>query len=196
MRKSLPLLILLVAVSAVAASLSLQRLLSDAVKGERLAATRYDAFATQADTEGYAGVACLFRAQAKAERIHEARFIKLMTDRSMPVPTDATPPVNVLSTQRNLEVAISAEQAERDGTYLYAISACNDCNDVAAAKVFDTTRDTETEHANLCANALKTMSSMKNRQAFYVCPICGYTTDVRLPFCPSCQRKEALERVN
>ena len=194
MRKSLSFLFLFVAVAVFGASFALQRALSDAVLGERRAAARYDAFAKQADTDGYAGVACLFRAQAMAERIHEKRFVKLMTDRGMPVPKDDTPNISVSSTERNLQAAIAAEQAERDSTYPSAVDTCNDCKDAAAAKVFDQTRDTETEHANLCNNAIRNLNSMKNAKPFYVCPICGYTTDVHLPFCPACNRQEELER--
>lgn len=197
MRKSLALVTVLLAVSAFAgAPPGVQRVLSNAVNGERTAAARYEAYAAQADTEGYAGVACLFRAQAKAERIHLQRFVALMNERGIPVPPEATPKINVEATDRNLQNAISAEQAERDSTYLYAISTCNDARDEKVAKVFDVTRDSETEHANLCAGALRNMNGLKEAKAFYVCPICGYTTDVRLSMCPSCARSGSLDRID
>ena len=195
MRKS-PLLILLVAAGALAAvSMSVQRVLTNAIDGERLAAARYEAFAAQAQTDGYSGVASLFRAQAKAERIHLHRFVAAMEERGLPVPPESTPKIEVASTERNLQAAISAEQAERDSTYLYAINTCNDARDPAIAKLFDMTRDAETEHANLCADALRTLRSMTANKAFYVCPACGYTTDVHLRACPSCSRIGALDRI-
>jgi rubrerythrin len=36
---------------------------------------------------------------------------------------------------------------------------------------------------------------MKEAKTFYVCDKCGYTTDVKLPFCPACQHKKALAAV-
>jgi rubrerythrin len=47
------------------------------------------------------------------------------------------------------------------------------------------------EHANLCSAASRDLDSMKEAKTFYVCGKCGYTTDVKLPFCPACQHKVA-----
>lgn len=197
MRKSLALVSVLLAVSTFAGvPPGVQRVLANAVDGERAAAARYEAYAAQADTDGYAGVACLFRAQAKAERIHLQRFVALMNERGIAVPAEAAPKMNVDATDRNLQNAISAEQTERDSTYLYAVSACNDARDEKVAKVFDITRDSETEHANLCAGALRNMNGLKDAKPFYVCPLCGYTTDVRLSMCPSCARSGVLDRID
>ncbi len=82
------------------------------------------------------------------------------------------------------------EQGERDSTYLYAINACNEAKDAVASKVFDTTRDAEVEHANLAA-ALRNMESMRTAREYYVCEHCGYTTEVKLPLCPSCRDQKA-----
>ncbi len=49
------------------APLGIQRVLTNAVVGERQAIARYNAFAVKADEEGYPGAASLFRACAKAE---------------------------------------------------------------------------------------------------------------------------------
>lgn len=197
MRKSLPVLfIFVIAVAAYASQLSIQRVLSQAVNGERAAAARYDAFAERAQSDGYPGVANLFRAQAKAERIHLRRFSELMKERGMPLPPEEPVRLDVSATDRNLQTAIMLEQAERDSTYLYAINTCNDAREEKVAKVFDVTRDSETEHANLCANALRNMKSMQNAKAFYVCPICGYTTDVSLMACPACMHRGSLDEIN
>ena len=197
MRKSLPFLfVLVIAVAAYGTQLSIQRVLSQAVNGERAAAARYDAFAERAMADGYPGAASLFRAQAKAERIHLRRFAKLMEEHGMPVPPEEPVRLDVAATDRNLQAAIMLEQAERDSTYLYAINTCNDAREPEVAKVFDTTRDSETEHANLCANALRSMNSMKNAKTFYVCPYCGYTTDVGLNTCPACMHRGSLDEVD
>ena len=60
-----------------------QKVLTNAVNNERAAVARYEAFAAKADEEGYLGVASLFRACAKAERIHLQRFLGLMTARDV-----------------------------------------------------------------------------------------------------------------
>jgi len=31
---------------------------------------------------------------------------------------------------------------------------------------------------------------MKDAKSYYVCLACGYTTEVKLPFCPSCRHNE------
>ena len=91
------------------------------------------------------------------------------------------------STRANLGVAISAESTERDRTYRNAFEVSSEDRDREVAKAFDETRDVETEHANLCAVALRSLESMKTPHAYYVCGKCGYTTDVRLGFCPLCR---------
>jgi rubrerythrin len=195
MRKSLFLLVILTVSAYAGSPLSVQRVLTNAVNGERLAAARYDAFAERAEADGYAGIAALFRAEARAEKIHIGRFVMLMDERGMPVPPDVPAKVEVESTDRNLQTSIASEQAERDSTYLYAVNVCNEAREEQVAKIFDVTRDAETEHANLCAGALRKLDSYKVAKAFYLCPVCGYTTDVRLSKCPSCARPGTLDRI-
>jgi rubrerythrin len=169
-----------------------QKILTNAVIGERQAIARYNAYAAKADEEGYLGAASLFRACAKAESIHLRRFTALMIERNLAVPAEATVKVDVASTAENLENAFAAENAERDSTYLYAIRQANDDHDEAVAKTFDETRDVEVEHANLCAGALRNLADMKTAREYYVCERCGYTTNVRLPLCPSCRDAHPL----
>jgi rubrerythrin len=198
MRKTvLPLLIaVFVAVPVLAADKDVERVLTNAVNGERAAIARYEAFAARAESDGFLGVASLFKAAAKAERVHLARFTKLMTARNLTPPADETPKVEVNTTERNLSAAAAAENGERDSTYLYAITACNEAKDMEAAKVFDVTRDCEVEHANLCANASRNMGSMKTARPYHVCTECGFTTDVKLSICPTCRHVGAMERVD
>ena len=75
--------------------------------------------------------------------------------------------------------------------YREAIETCNLHSATEVAKLFDQTRDSEVEHANLCTTASRDLESMKEAKTFYVCGTCGYTTDVKLPFCPACQHKKA-----
>lgn len=166
---------------------AVQRVLTNAINNERAAIARYDAFAVKAEGEGYIGVADLFRAEAKAERVHLARFTAVMNDRGLPLPPDDTKPPSVGSTSANLQTSVSAEFAERDHIYLDAYRAADDAKDSEVATIFDQTRDAETEHGNLCSAAARNLDAMKEPHAYNVCPVCGYTTDLKLPVCPSCR---------
>jgi len=199
MRK-LPILTLFVAAGLLAADKPLaplvRKALTSAVYGEKAAAARYDAFAVKADQEGYPGAAALFRACAKAERIHLARFEAAMRSRGVEPSNDTATAPSVGSTRDNLRTAASAEQTERDFTYKEACDNCTTARDEGVATLFDTTRDVETEHANLCNSAMHNVDELKNAKTFYVCGHCGYTTDVRLPLCPLCRVAQAPDGVD
>lgn len=166
-----------------------QKALNDAIARERLAIVRYEAFAAKAEAEGYAGVAKLFHAGASSEAIHLRRFSTLMKERGLPLPAEEALHVEAGPTAKNLDDAIFAELAERDGAYREAIETCTVNRDSNALKVFDQTRDAEVEHANLCKDAVNHLEQMKTSDKEYlVCSHCGYTTDLRLGFCPLCRQ--------
>jgi rubrerythrin len=169
--------------------------LQSALTNEREAAARYDAFARKAEEEGYRGAAALFRAQAQAERTHGRRFAALLQENDIPLPPEQTFTPAVGTTGDNLRAAASAERTERDGSYREAIETCNLNRATDIAKVFEQTRDSEVEHANLCTAAAGDLDSMKNAKTFYVCGRCGYTTDVKLRFCPACRHTKGPEAV-
>lgn len=165
----------------------IRRILTTALENERQAAARYDAFAAKATEQGYEGAAQLFRACAKAERVHAQRFMATMEARGIPVPAEGTFSFNPGNTEDNLRAAAAAEIGERDGMYRDAIETAQRANDEEIAKIFDQTRDAEVEHANLCATSARNMESMKSAHRYFVCDECGYTTDIDLPLCPSCR---------
>jgi rubrerythrin len=169
--------------------------LEKAVANEREAVARYEAFAAKADLEGYPGAATLFRANARAEGIHAARFAAILKEHGHEVPAADPPAPAVNGTEDNLRVAASAEAGERDGMYKEAIEKCKLHNAMDIAEIFDTTRDAEVEHGNLCTAAARNLDALKNAKAYYVCGHCGYTTDVRLPLCPSCRKREPPEQI-
>ena len=187
--------IALAAIAATAPSREVRTVLQNALTNEREAIARYELFARKADEEGYRGAAALFRAQAQAERTHAERFAALLRANDIPLPPEPTLTPNVGTTAENLRTAAAAERAERDGTYREAIDTCKLHGATDIAKVFDQTRDSEVEHSNLCNAGARDLESMKNAKTFYVCGKCGYTTDVRLPFCPACQYKKPPEAV-
>jgi len=167
---------------------AVQQALNDAVVRERQAIARYEAFAVKAEAEGYGGVASLFHAAASSEAVHLRRFTAMMKERGLTPPLDPARPVTVGSTRENLTAAVAAELAERDGAYREAIEACTTNRDAEAAKVFDQTRDAEVEHANLCTEAARNLEQMKAPKEYEVCPRCGYTSSLRLGFCPLCRQ--------
>lgn len=182
-----------IALGTIAATNPLPRevrdMLQRALVNEREAVARYEAFARKADEEGYRGAAALFRAQAQAERTHGERFAALLRAHDVALPAEETFSPVARSTAENLRAAASAEKMEHDGTYREAIETCNQHGATEIAKLFDQTRDSEVEHGNLCVAAARDLDAMKEPKTFYVCGKCGYTTDVKLPFCPACQHK-------
>jgi rubrerythrin len=168
--------------------IQIQQALNDAVTRERQAIGRYEAFAVTAEAEGYGGIATLFHAASSSEAVHLRRFTALMDARGLAPPIEQARPVKAGSTRDNLNEAVLAEIAERDGAYREGIQACTSNHDAEAAKVFDETRDAEVEHANLCAEAGRKLEQMKDAKQYAVCEHCGYTTNLRLGFCPLCRR--------
>jgi rubrerythrin len=170
--------------------------LEKAVANEREAAGRYEAFAVKADGEGYPGAATLFRAQAKAEKIHARRFAQALKSAGVAVPNAAAAKPEVGSSEENLRAAASAELGERDSVYREGVDTCHRNKDEATARLFDQTRDAEAEHANLDSAASRNLDRMKSAKSYYVCGRCGYVTDVRLPICPSCRHSAGLDEVH
>ena len=200
MKRALVILILSsLALATLAATNALPREVRDvlhrALLNEREAAARYEVFASKADEEGYPGAATLFRAQARAERTHAERFEEVLRAHDVELPPEKSFSPVAGSTRDNLFAASAAEKAERDGAYREAIETCKLHGSHEIAKIFDQTRDSEVEHGNLCNAAARDLDSMKQPKAFYVCAKCGYTTDVKLPFCPACQHKAAPKAV-
>jgi len=192
--------LLSIALGTIAATTPLPReirdLLQRSLVREREAVARYELFARRADEEGFRGVAVLFRAQAQAERTHAERFTSLLREHDVAIPAEEAFTPDAGSTRDNLATAAAAERAERDGAYREAVEACNLHGRADIAKVFDQTRDSEVEHANLCTTAARDLESMREPKMFYVCGKCGYTTDVKLRFCPACQHKQAPNAVD
>ena len=173
----------------------IRNMLERALAGEHEAAARYEAFAAKADEEGYPGAAALFRAQARAEATHAKRFTAAMKEAGIDVPDADPPKPTIYSTPDNLRAAAAAEASERDGMYREAAEACRRSSLDNLAKLFEQARDSETEHANLCNTASRQLDALKQPRTYFVCDGCGYTTDVKLGFCPVCRRREPLEGV-
>ncbi len=171
--------------------------LQAAFSGESNAHARYLAFAKKADAQGYAGVASLFRAAARAEQIHannHAAVIKKFG--GVPEAKIAEPVVN--STRENLQVAIKGESYERDRMYPEFIKQAQSEENADAMRTFQYALAAEAEHAKLYTAALNDLESMRASRVFYVCPVCGFTTpNMDFERCPTCATsKEHFEQIS
>ncbi|HEX7705406.1 MAG TPA: rubrerythrin family protein [Thermoanaerobaculia bacterium] len=167
-----------------------RNVLDRSFRNEIEAAARYDQFAAKAAEEGYPGAASLFRAGAEAERVHARRFEQAMRERGVDVPNFTPAEVKIGTTLENLRLSASLEVSERDGIYREGIDAAREARDEKLSGVFDQTRDTEVEHANLMQTAARQLEQLRKPKAYHVCRECGYTTDVNLPMCVLCRSKK------
>lgn len=169
-----------------------------AFNGESNAHARYVAFAQQADKEGYADVANLFRAAARAEQIHASNHAEVIRHLGAE-PKAQIETAQVKSTRENLEAAIKGESYERDTMYPDFLKQAREDGNAKAVRSLNLAKTAEAEHAKLYQAALDGLESSKGAAAkgYYVCPVCGFTTRT-LDFekCPSCfTAKEKFEKV-
>ncbi len=171
--------------------------LQAAFNGESNANAKYTAFAVKADEEGYRQVASMFRAAAKAEKIHaesHARVIKRMG--AEPVANIEAPHVG--TTRENLQAAIAGETYEKDVMYPTFIAEAEKEGNTAAVRTFKAALEAEIEHARLYTRLLNNLEKATVKTAYYVCTVCGFTVD-KLTFerCPVCNAPgERFEEVS
>ncbi|MEP0815136.1 MAG: hypothetical protein HRF49_10810 [bacterium] len=159
--------------------------------GESNANAKYLAFAAKADEEGYAGAASLFRAAARAEEIHAARHaVEIKKLGGEPHCEIAPPPPG--TTAENLAAAIAGETYERDVMYPAFIEVAKSEGRPGAEKACAYALAAEAEHAKLYGEALANLDSWREPRTFYVCPVCGYTTEhPDFDDCPVCRAARA-----
>ncbi|MDH5638450.1 MAG: rubrerythrin family protein [Nitrospinota bacterium] len=135
--------------------------LKTAFAGESQANRKYLAFAKQADKDGYAVIARLFRATAEAETIHAHGHLKAMD--------------MIKSTQDNLEAAISGETYEFTEMYPPMLEQAEKTNHKAKV-MFKYAMTVEKVHAELYQKALEAVRAGKDldNMEVYLCPICGH----------------------
>ncbi len=154
--------------------------LQDAFAGESQANRKYLAFARQAEDEGYAQVARLFRAAAAAETIHAHNHLKGMK--------------GVKSTKENLLAAISGESYEFQKMYPQMITDAKAEGQDYALRSFSLANEVEKVHAALYKKALESLGQ-NIVVDYYVCSVCGYTAEGEAPDdCPVCKAKKKAFR--
>lgn len=162
------------------------RNLNTAFAGESNAAHRYQLFAKQADQEGLAQVAKLFRAAAASEEIHRERHRAAIKKLGGEADTVTLENVKVGTTAENLRAAIAGESYERDTMYPGFIAAAKAEDARAGVRSLQAALSAEKEHARLYQQALDQLG--KNPAAdYFVCRDCGFTaTQLPTKECPVC----------
>jgi rubrerythrin len=172
--------------------------MQSAYNGESNAHARYLAFAKQADSEGYGEVASLFRAAARAEKIHATNHAAVIQELGTTPLAKIEEPI-VKSTRENLEAAIKGETYERDTMYPDFLKQARSDRKTAALRSLNLAKTAEAEHARLYASALANLDRLKGTKeiAYYVCPTCGFTVrETNFAKCPSCfTAKQTFEKV-
>jgi rubrerythrin len=150
--------------------------LRDAFAGESQANRKYLALAAAADKEGYPQVAKLFRAAAEAETIHAHNHLKALK--------------GIKSTRENLLEAIAGETHEFKDMYPKMLEAAKVEGNKEAERSFHYANEVEKIHAQLYQKLLDNPTASKESYAYYVCPVCGYTSEKEPPdSCPVCGAK-------
>ena len=173
--------------TAVAPESQTLRNLQAAYEGESNAAVKYTAFAIKADVDGFARVAALFRAAARAEQVHAVHHARIIAK------LGATPHANiraheVKSTRENLETAKAGEEYERDEMYPDFIKEAELSGHKDAVRSFTLALKAEAVHAKLYGEALANLEAQRVQTTFYVCLVGGEVTDNpdEAQHCPIC----------
>lgn len=159
--------------------------LKAAFSGESQANRKYLAFGEKANKEGFSQIGKLFRAAAAAETVHAHNHLRAMG--------------GIKSTVENIKASIEGEQYEFTEMYPDFLEDAKKEGDKAAERTFDWANQVEKVHHKLYEKALKAAESGKDLEKgdIYVCPVCGYTHEGKLPDnCPVCNApKEKFQKI-
>ena len=149
--------------------------LKAAFAGESQANRKYLAFAKKADSDGFPGIAKLFRAAAEAETVHAHAHLRVMG--------------GISDTLKNLDEAIAGEGHEFQSMYPGFIAEAEKEGNKAAVVTFKNALAVEEIHHGLYAEASNSLKSGKDLpvQPIFVCAVCGNTVPGAAPDkCPVC----------
>jgi rubrerythrin len=164
-----------------------------AFEGESNAHAKYTAFAAKADEDELRGAASLFRAAARAEQIHAANHARVIKQLGGEAKCEIHA-VAVKSTLENLKAALDGEQYEIDTMYPEFLEEAAERKNTAAIRTFTGALEAEKTHARLYGEAIALLVGGKRdswlgvARDFYVCPVCGYTSETEEEHerCPVC----------
>ena len=141
--------------------------LKEAFAGESQANRKYLALAAKADQEGFSQAARLFRAAAEAETVHAHAHLRALK--------------GIRSTKENLQEAITGETHEFKSMYPAMIQTAKAEGNKEAERTFNFANEVEKIHAGLYQQMLDNLEGAKKSYSYYVCPICGYTSEKEAP---------------
>lgn len=153
-----------------------------AFEGESNAHAKYSAFAVKADEEGWAGAASLFRAAARAEQIHANNHAKVLGQLNARAECEIHP-ISVKSTLENLKTALGGETYEIESMYPGFLAEAEEHKNHAAVRTFRYALEAEKTHQRLYSEAITLVEAGKRdswaaeARDFYICSICGYTSE-------------------
>ena len=164
-----------------------------AFEGESNAHAKYMEFAKKADADGLHGAASLFRAAGRAEEIHAANHARVIKQLGAEAKCEIHP-AEVKSTLENLKTALNGEQYEVDVMYPEFLVEATARDNKAAIRTFTGAMEAEKTHARLYGEAIALLegghadSWINAAREFYVCPVCGYTSETEEEHerCPVC----------
>lgn len=150
--------------------------LKAAFAGESQANRKYLAFADKAKKEGFKQAARMFLAAAEAETIHAHNHLRALK--------------GIGSTKDNLKEAVSGETHEFKNMYPGMLEQARAEGNKEAERSFSYALQVEKGHAELYQKLLDGIDSSKDEYAYFVCPVCGYTSEKEAPeACPICAVK-------
>jgi rubrerythrin len=164
-----------------------------AFEGESNAHAKYSAFAVKADEEGLGGAASLFRAAARAEQIHASNHARVIGQLGGHAEC-AIHAVEVKGTLENLKTALGGETYEIDTMYPGFLAEAAERKNTGALRTFNWALEAEKTHQRLYGEAIALLEAGKKdswigeTMNFYVCSVCGYTSETpdeheRCPVC-------------
>jgi rubrerythrin len=174
-------------------TVTLKNLLAD-FNGESNASAKYATFAVKADEDGLHGAASLFRAASRAEQIHAANHARVIKQLGGGDATAEIHAAEVKDTLSNLKVALGGEQYEIETMYPEFLAEAEAHENKAAIRTFHGALEAEKTHARLYGEAIALLAGGKldswigAARDFYVCPVCGYTSEIEEEHerCPVC----------
>jgi rubrerythrin len=158
--------------------------LKAAFAGESQANRKYTAWARQAEREGHAGIAKLFRAVAEAETVHALSHLRTLGE--------------IKSTAENLEAAMGGENYEVVTMYPEFLADAKTEEHKGAIRSFEWAWEVEKVHEQLYSEALKKLQAGEDVEigTIWVCATCGHTHigDAPPDVCPVCDSKASAYR--
>ena len=158
-------------------------------------ARMYELFIPRAAKEKFNGVAALYRALERSEKIHAGVHAGLMKKYAI-IPVEVTfDSVVVGSTMQTLKMAVSSEELEATSMYPNLLRTANLENFTEGIEQFTMINAVEDRHVELLKDAQNKMGKIGSK--YFVCPGCGYVlTSDATEECPVCKKpKSQFEKI-